>query len=76
MIPFEIARELHEVPESIIREYARHFEEEGNTNNSFSKLLEYAQVFRHAETKPIFLANQDGTSFAVSSDKTFMKKLH
>ena len=76
MIPFEIAKELLEVPESIIKEYARHFAEDGQPNNSFAKLLEYAKTFRHAGVNPIFLANKDGTSFAVSSNKTFLKKLH
>ena len=77
MIPFELAKELHEVPESIIKEYARHFTEiQGIEKNTWVQLLECAKIFRHAGVKPIFLANHDGTKFAVSSDETYLKRLH
>jgi hypothetical protein len=76
MIPLEIAKELHPVPESVIQEYADHFGEVAGQKNTFTKLLDAAAVFRVAGAKPIFLATKDGMGYAVSSNKTFMKKLH
>ncbi len=76
MIPFELAKELHSVPESIVREYADHFGEIEGQKNTFTKLLDAAALFRVAGAKPIFLATKDGMGYAVSSDETFMKKLH
>lgn len=72
MIPKEIAKELHTVPESIVREYADHI---GGDNN-FRKLLESAAIFRHVNATPIFLANKDGSEWAVSSEETYCQRLH
>jgi hypothetical protein len=76
MIPLELAKELHAVPESIVREYADHFGVVEGKKNSFMKLLDAAAIFRIAGTKPIFLSTKDGMGYAVSSEATFMKKLH
>lgn len=72
MIPKDIAKELHSVPESIVREYADHI---GGENN-FKKLLEAAAIFRHVNANPIFLANRDGSEWAVTSEETYLTNLH
>jgi hypothetical protein len=73
MIPVEIASHLQEVPEALIKQAS---ESTGGENN-FHKLLKAAEVFRFAQTTPIFLSNQDFSAFCVSSKETFnAKKLH
>lgn len=76
MIPAELAKELHIIPESIILEAGEFHKSQGQANNWTTKLLEKAAIFRHAGMKPIFLANKDGTSFTVSSTETYMTRLH
>lgn len=76
MIPHEIAKELHIVPESVIREAGEFHKSQGQERNWTTKLLEQADIFRHAGMKPIFLANKDATAFTVSSKETFQRKLH
>jgi hypothetical protein len=72
MIPTEISKELHEIPESVIRAASDYI---GGTNN-FTKLLDAAALFRHVGARPLFMANQDATMVCVTSQETFMKKLH
>jgi hypothetical protein len=69
----EIAKQLHEVPESMIKEAA---EMMGGKDNGYKQLLKAAQIFRHAGATPIFLSNHDGSSYTVSSEETFNRKLH
>jgi len=76
MIPAEVAKELHIIPEAVILEAGEFHKQQGQPNNWTTKLLEKAAIFRHAGMKPIFLANKDATSFAVSSIETYQKKLH
>lgn len=74
MIPAKIVAILEKVPERIIMQAADDLEGE---NNNFRKLLAAAEVFRHAKCTPIYLGNQDFTSFCVSSKETIdAKKLH
>ena len=76
MIPHEVAKELHIVPEALVKEYAEHLESNGVELNNFTKLLAKAALFRHAGLTPIFLANKDASQFAVSSEETYCRKLH
>lgn len=66
MLPSEISKELHEVPESVIKEAARW----AGTGNNFEKLLKAAKIFRFAGAKPIFLANHDATKICCTSEET------
>ena len=76
MIPNELAKELHQISETMVRDAGEYLKQTGQTINWTTKLLEKADAFRHAGAKPIFLANKDGTKFAISSEETFQKKLH
>ncbi len=76
MIPIELAKELILVPEAIVVDYANHIGVVEGQKNSFMKLLDAAAIFRLAGAKPIFLSTKDGTGYAVSSNETFMRKLH
>lgn len=76
MIPHEICKELHIVPESVIRDAGEWLKSQGQPNGWPVKLLEKAETFRHAGMKPIFLANKDATSFTVSSEETYMTRLN
>jgi hypothetical protein len=73
MIPLEVAKTLHPVPEHVVRDYADHM---GPGDNAFRKLLEQCALFRHAQMKPVILANKDGSEWVVSSEETFMQRLH
>lgn len=76
MIPAELAKELHIIPESIILEAGEFHKSQGQANNWTTRLLEKAATFRHAGMKPIFLSNKEGTSFTVSSEETYQRRLH
>jgi hypothetical protein len=72
MIPTELTKELHEIPESVIKAAAEHI----GGNNQFAALLEKAAIFRHVGAKPIYLANEDASAMCVSSKETYNRKLH
>ena len=74
MIPAKLMAILEEVPERIIQQAASDFEGE---ESNFHKLLQAAEIFRHANCIPVYLCNADYTSFCVSSHQTMdAKKLH
>jgi hypothetical protein len=73
MIPAHIVAKLEEVPERIIKQAADDLE----GDNNFKKLLQAADIFRHANATPVFLSNPENTAFCVTSKETMdPKKLH
>ena len=74
MIPAKLVATLNEVSEKIIMQAAEDLEGE---ENNFKKLIEAAEIFRHANCNPIYLGNKDYSAFCVSSRETIdPKKLH
>ena len=44
--------------------------------NSFTRILEEAQIYKDAEMTPIFILDQNFKNLKVVAVETFMKKLH
>ena len=77
VLPPEIMKDFHRVPEEIIIDGAKWLTSQGLKGNNLQKLLDRADVFRHAGMTPIYLANYEGTMYTVTSEETFEpKKLH
>ena len=72
MIPEEIAIDLHEVPEEVIKEFVNSY----GDKSVWKRMSNAAKVFRHAGATPIFLATPDNSQFCVSSEETFRTRLH
>ena len=76
MIPEEVAKTLHLVPEEVIIEFEEQARKFAGINNNFTKLMKAAAKFKHAGATPIFLATPDGSAYTVSSEETYQKRLH
>lgn len=73
MIPAKLVAILEEVPEKLIQQAADDIDGDSN----FRKLLQAADIFRHAGCVPIYLSNPEYSAFCVSSRQTMdPKKLH
>lgn len=73
IIPKEIMKELHIVPEKMIIDAAEYTGGE----NSFRKLLHRAQIFRDNGCNPIYLSDNSHLRFVVTSEETIAyNKLH
>lgn len=73
MIPLELANQLVEIEENVIRHAA---EAIGDESNTFRKLLYYGEIYRKAGLNPIYLTTPDYGSYAVSCEETFRKRLN
>jgi len=74
IIPYEMLRTLHEIPEELVENTSNMV---GGSNNAFKQLLQKAAEFRKANTKPVFMVNEDNTVMVVTCEETMNeKKLH
>ena len=69
---FNLLKDFHEIDERLIIEAAELIGGE----NAFSQLLYRANVFRNANTHPIYLVNQDKSVCYVSCRETYNQRLH
>ena len=74
IIPYEMLRTLHEIPEELVENTSNMV---GGSNNAFKQLLQKSVEFRKANTKPVFMVNEDNTVMVVTCEETMNeKKLH
>ena len=72
MIPKEVIKVLHEVPEEVIKDAAKFV---GGKTSGWHKLLKAAQIFRHAGLTPVFLSNKECSQFCVTSEESYKNEI-
>lgn len=72
IIPLEYIKDFHEINEEMVQRAA----DEIGGENAFRTLLFKANIFRKANTTPMYLMNNEQTLMVVTCKETFGRKLH
>lgn len=76
IISKKIAKTLHEVPEESVIEAFQFMKNSGVKGSGWEELLKLGKKFKRAGCSPIYLSNEDGSRWTVSSEETYQRQLH